>query len=32
MICLREYCDNQAMWPPYDLCELCAKAFDRGEW
>ena len=32
MICVRPYCDNKAMWPPYDVCELCAEAFELGEW
>jgi len=31
MICRHEYCDNKALWPPYVVCELCAKAFDRGD-
>ena len=32
MECKREFCDNRAMWPPYDVCELCSKAFMRGDW
>jgi len=31
MNCVNEFCDNKAMWPPFDQCELCAKAFMRGD-
>ena len=31
MKCVNEFCDNKALWPPYEVCKLCAKEFMRGD-